>query len=401
MESVHGITSNKKHEAADEHSYGITQIITDSKVIGESDMPCRTFHCISGINISSGITQIDPMLVDSASVADIVHSIENNSLSGYIASMDNFTAKFMSKSLQYVRAFRFEPNPIGVGPLPSADAYIGHGRNWRSRHAHEFVLGPSNHNANIRMDLPNTPSESTDDIDINILYGRLQYMCDYFKYYVLEDQFECLPYVTKREKKSPSLLSNIDKEIENKQPISVKFPSEEVSLAIQDGSDYEKFITSIRKECCDLIIRKEPAIEAKNIKSLKISYLDNSTKDTLIKSLMEYYLLITEKFESMADLKFKYGDKHLDGRIVLPVPREVAEVVHEEIETRRTTSNYHDSKVEHFFCDGNRCLCISSSGTNNNPKTDRRTGFALRLIRRFILEDIVNRMKRYISSLNT
>ncbi|WP_092343477.1 hypothetical protein [Candidatus Ichthyocystis sparus] len=400
MNSLSTIKSNEKHEVVHNHHKSIAQIITDDIIINDSSMPCRSFHCVSGINISSGIMQIDPELVDSASIADIVHSIESNNLSKYLSSMDNFTAKFMSKSLQYVRAFRFEPHYNCMGPSPAEDSYIDYGEHMRSRYVHEFVEGPSDYNADEQILSYDILSETTDDI--NKLYGRLQYMCDYFKYYVLESQFECLPHITKYQEKSSLLLKTIEKEKKSKQHISIEFPLEVVCLPVQkDRDEYKNLITSIKNECLDLMRTRGTSTHVKNIKLLKVRYLDNSTRDALIKSLMEYYLLIIDKFESMADLNFKYRDEHLAEKVILPVPREVAEVVHEEIETGITTSNYNDVKTKHFFCDLNRCLCLSSFGGSYDPKTDHNMGiFTLGLIRKYVMESVVSRMKRHILSLN-
>ncbi|CUT17960.1 MULTISPECIES: hypothetical protein [Candidatus Ichthyocystis] len=401
MDSIRNSTSNEKREVDDNNQDVVIQINTDVGIIGGSKDPCRAFHCVRGINVSLGTTQVDPELADSASIADIVHSIEDNNLSKYLSSMNDFTAKFMYKSLQYVRALRFYPHHDGIGPLPAGDAYIDYGQYLRSRYVNEFVAGPSDHNAYEHI-AHHSLSEPTDDI--RKLYGRLQYMCDYFKYYVLESQFECLPFITKKhEEEYTPLLNAISEERKNEQPINVGFDVEEVSLTAKNISNYEKLIIYVGNECLDIVKRKIPSLRVKDVKSLKIEYLESSNRDTLIKSLMEYYLLITDKFESIADLNFEYRDKFLSEKNVLPVPREVAEVVHEEIETGRPTSNYHASKVDHFFCDDKRCMCLSTNsesryvtGIDHNMST-----FTLSLIRKHVMEEVVNRMKRYIMSLNT
>ncbi|CUT17959.1 MULTISPECIES: hypothetical protein [Candidatus Ichthyocystis] len=399
MDSVNNSTPNEKHELEDERPNGISQVVTDSSTISDSTASCRSFYCVRGISILSSAVQIDPELVDSVSIADIICSIEENNLSNYLSSMDNFTAKFMSKSLQYVRAFRFDPYPNGIGPLPPGDAYIDYGQHLR-RYVDEFVVGPSDYNADEHIDPQGILYESTDEV--YGLYGRLQYMCDYFKYYILESQFGFLPSgTTKCEETYMPVFSTINEGMKGELPIDIGFVSEEVVPEARCRSNYDELITSIRNECRVLMKKKWPLVRVKKIKSLKISYLDSSARDVLIKSLMEYYLLITDKFESMADLNFKYRDEFLSEKNVLPVPREVAEVVHEEIETGRPTSSYHDSKVDHFFCDLNRCVCLSNSESRSVIGIDHNMSiFTLSLIRKYVMEEVVNRMKRYILSLD-
>ncbi|CUT17956.1 MULTISPECIES: hypothetical protein [Candidatus Ichthyocystis] len=399
MKPTCSITSNEKYLVEANNCADITQIVNNDSSVIDRGMACRSFHCISGINISSSMTQIDPELVDSASVADIAHSIENSDLSKYLSSIDKFTAKFMSKSLQYVRAFRFDPHSSGIGSSPAEDSYINYGQHLRSRYVREFVVNSDDYNADIHVVRNNMLSEANDGVYEQ--YGRLQYMCDYFKYYILESQFECLPYSKDRyEEKFPPLLSAIDKKMKNTIQVNTEFSAKKVAISVQSNSDYENLVMSIKNECLGLVKEKGTLLQIANIKSLKIRYLDNSTRDKIIKSLMEYYLLITDRFESMADLKFKYREA-LAEKIVLPVPREVAEVVHEEIETERPTSSYHDSKEEHFFCDGNRCLCVSNFGSKYSPWITKNIEFfRLELIRKHVMEDVVNRMKRYILSLN-
>ncbi|CUT17952.1 hypothetical protein Ark11_1139 [Candidatus Ichthyocystis hellenicum] len=411
MVLVNSVPLSNEHEVTDESIGSIGQLCSEDSVISNPVIPCRSFHCVCGINISSGLTQIDPDLVDSSSVADIIHSIEYNSLSEYLSSMDRFTASFMSRSLQYVRALRFDHHPSGVPTSPNEDSYIDYGHHLRSRYVREFVVGPSDYNADLHIDGDQVLSGPTDEV-YELTYGRLQYMCDYFKYYVLEGQLECLLCSissTRYEEKCPSLLllNAIDKEKKNELPVVSEFTAKEVVLSAQGNSDYNELVISIKEECLNLIKEKRGSLRVANIKSLKIEYLDNSTRDALIKSLMEYYLSIVDKFESMAELKFKYRDDILAEKIVLPVPREVAEVVHEEIETGIRTSNYHYSKVDHFFCDGNRCLCPSSirSRSNNFPVIGSDMDFFIfrrvRMIRMHVMNDVVNRMKIYILSLNT
>ncbi|WP_176696457.1 hypothetical protein, partial [Candidatus Ichthyocystis sparus] len=288
---------------------------------------------------------------------------------------------------------------------PTGDAYLDYGQHQRSSYVREFVVNPSDYNADINVVRNHVLSEPIDEIYEK--YGRLQYMCDYFKYYILESQFGFLPSgTTKCEETYMPVFSTINEGMKGELPIDIGFVSEEVVPEARCRSNYDELITSIRNECRVLMKKKWPLVRVKKIKSLKISYLDSSARDVLIKSLMEYYLLITDRFESMADLKFKYREA-LAEKIVLPVPREVAEVVHEEIETGIRTSNYHYSKVDHFFCDGNRCLCPSSirSRSNNFPVIGSDMDFFIfrrvRMIRMHVMNDVVNRMKIYILSLNT
>ncbi|CUT17954.1 MULTISPECIES: hypothetical protein [Candidatus Ichthyocystis] len=408
MASVDSSPLNETHEVADRLTGCIEQVYTGNSTVGDTYKPCRSFNCASGINISSDITQIDPELVDSDSIADIVLSLENNNLSKYLSSIDSFTARFMSKSLRYVRALRFEPHyPVMHWPAmyttPNEDGYIDYGRNIRSRYVDELVTGPSDYNADYGHDITGSNRliyEPTDDI--RKLYGRLQYMCDYFKYYILEGQFDCLLCNIDYDEKHSPLLDKVNEKINNDSPIGVEFEVEEVALPAQANTGYEKLVVSIRNECLELMKEKRKLIhdQVTNLKLLKIRYLDNSTRDMLIMYLMEYYLLITDKFESMAESNFKYRDEILSEKIILPIPREIAELIHEEIETGRPTSDYSD-KEDDFFCDGHRCLCISSFKNKHTPGINREASiFSLKILRHSVIERVADRMKCYLLSLN-
>ncbi|WP_176696483.1 hypothetical protein, partial [Candidatus Ichthyocystis sparus] len=116
-------------------------------------IPHRSFNFISGINISPGITNVDPELVSHGDVADIILSLENKDVSKYLAAMNSFTAKFMCKSLQYIRALKVDLHNYDDSYLinPNTDEYIAQSRG---------------------------------------IYTKLHYICDYFKYYVLGNDAE-------------------------------------------------------------------------------------------------------------------------------------------------------------------------------------------------------------------
>ncbi|CUT17955.1 MULTISPECIES: hypothetical protein [Candidatus Ichthyocystis] len=398
MDSARSITLNEKYQVKDKTYEDIVQVSSEGSNIIGSDITCRSTHYVSGISISSGITQIDPELVDSDSVADIVHSIENSRLSKYLCSMDKFTANFMTKSLQYVRSFRLDPY-YSFSTNPTGDAYLDYGQHQRSSYVREFVVNPSDYNADINVVRNHVLSEPIDEIYEK--YGRLQYICDYFKYYILENQFECLPHSKKYEAKSLPILSAIKAETKKDIRVNFEFATEEVVIDNVYESNYDSFIASIESESQDFMRKNISSAHVNNIKLLKIRYLDSLNRDTLIKCLMEYYLLIMDKFESMADLKFKYRDDITGEKVVLPVPREVAELVNEEIGTGRTTYNYNINKPENFFCDGNRCLCPSNFRNKHAPEIDPNVAISsLKSIRSHVMDEVVNRMKLYILSLN-
>ncbi|CUT17948.1 putative coiled coil protein [Candidatus Ichthyocystis hellenicum] len=316
-------------------------------------IPHRSFNFISGINISPGITNVDPELVSHGDVADIILSLENKDVSKYLAAMNSFTAKFMCKSLQYIRALKVDLHNYDDSYLinPNTDEYIAQSRG---------------------------------------IYTKLHYICDYFKYYVLGSHLEFFAYddVNVEEKISPLLTSIDTKKVKLELQTGIK--AEEVSVAIDD--EYEILIESVRKECLDLKENRKKLITEINDHKTKIRSLirplDLSIRDELIKCLMEYYLSIVDKFESMAEEEFKNISRPINERLVLPVPQAIAEVAHREIHTGQTLYNYYVRCRSNFFCEGNTCLCTRSRLCDTST-----------VIRIHILEKVIYRMKEYLLSL--
>ncbi|CUT17945.1 putative coiled coil protein [Candidatus Ichthyocystis hellenicum] len=332
--------------------------------ISTSRTSLRPVNLISGIKISSGTTLVDPELVDPGSIADIIISLDRKDISGYLSAVNAFTAKFMYKSLQYVRALNLaSPDYNAIYQTnPDTDEHI--------------ICG-------------------------NGMYGHLQYISDYFKYYVLGSHLESLAHgeVDLEEEILP--LLNAVNTYENKEKpemISsiIESCTKKTELPIGES---ELLIGSVRIECMNLMENRKELIadinENRNkIKSLFMP-LDCSVRNELIRCLMEYYISIMDEFESMANLKFKNTNRSLTERLVLPVPRAVAEIVHEEIETQqqpgtqRSPSYYYVRKRENFFCDINACLCTNSMVYD--------TSLAIRIR---IMEKVIERMKEYLLSLN-
>ncbi|WP_092486865.1 hypothetical protein [Candidatus Ichthyocystis hellenicum] len=347
--NLHSTTLNKKPEIRRDTSINLQTFSAGAN----RNKALRSFNIISGLNISSSITQTDPELADHESIADIVYSLDSNDVSGYLSAMNTFTAKFMHKSLQYVRALTVGLPDYNTtySTNPNMDEYIVQG---------------------------------------NGKYEHLQYICDYFKYYVLESQLESLAYEEAHTKKEilPLLDAINDEEVKSRLTVDVEYVAEEISLLVDE---YEELIRSIKRECLSLMNTRKKLImninENKfNIASL-IRPLDCSTRDALIKCLMEYYLLITDEFESVANLKFKNKSRNINERLILPVPKAIAEVVHEEIDTQQTFHTYYVRSRESFFCDVNSCLCHDPSVLDTYV-----------MIRTSIMENVIDRMKRYLLS---
>ncbi|CUT17944.1 hypothetical protein Ark11_1131 [Candidatus Ichthyocystis hellenicum] len=324
--------------------------------------PQRSFDLISGINISSSITRIDPELVDPGAIADIIFSLENKNVSGYLAALSNFTARFMCKSLKYVRAFK-------VDIIDYNTIYL------------------------ISRNIDDDPDMDEYIVQSNGRYTRLQYMCDYFKYHVLKSQLETLAYeeINNKEETLP-LLSTIDSELTKYEP-QVETTAEKISSVSVVDDEYDLLIRSVKRECLYLTETRKKLISDINANKNKIISLlrplDCSTRDELIKCLMEYYLLVIDKFEFMANLEFKNISRPLNKRLVLPVPKLIAEIIHREIYTDRTLHDYYVIFRENFFCDDSNCLCTNSLEYNS-----------LTIIRRIIMEKATSRMKEYLLSLD-
>ncbi|WP_092490567.1 hypothetical protein [Candidatus Ichthyocystis hellenicum] len=354
-ENTSTVRLHKKYESETVKDEGInifTRKISRSIVItGSCLIPLKSSNFISGINISSITKQIDPGLVDHRSIADIICSIDNNDIHRYKSAINIFTARFMSRSLQYVRALNVD--------LPYCnDSYYN-----------DYHSDP---------DLDEYIVQSEGE------YKRLQYMCDYFKYYILESQLESLAYEETSIREDLPLLSTINTEEEKHGPhTGIEFSAEE----------YDLLIKSIKIECLQLMENRKKLIfdidKHKTKIKLLLRPLDCPVRDELIKCLMEYYLLIIDKFESIADLEFKNINRPLTEKFILPVPKVAAEIVHREIHTRQTVYGYNVAFRENFFCDENNCLCTDNHGYS--PFT---------AIRRLIMETVADRMKNYLLSLN-
>ncbi|CUT17947.1 MULTISPECIES: hypothetical protein [Candidatus Ichthyocystis] len=315
--------------------------------------PHRSFNFISGINISPGITNVDPELISHEDVINIILSLENKNVSKYLNAMNNFTAKFMCKSLQYVRALK-------VDLYDYDDTYL------IDTSRDEYIV----------------QSEG--------IYTKLQYMCDYFKYYVLKSQLESFAYkrMNIEEETFPLLTTTNDEEEKPKLRIGIKV--EEVTSPIDD--EYEILVKSIKEEYLDLKENRKKLIAEINEHKTKIRLvlrsLDHSIRDELIMCLMGYYLSIADKFESMANSEFKNISRPLNERVVLPIPKSIAEVVHEEIHTGQELRNYYMTHRSNLFCEGDTCLC-----------TKFRIHDISTTIRMHILEKVIDRMKEYLLSL--
>ncbi|CUT18376.1 putative coiled coil domain protein (partial), partial [Candidatus Ichthyocystis hellenicum] len=355
MENVSASDSILRNISSDEKEKIGKDIITH-KSDGNSTykIPHRSFNFIYGINISPGITNVDPELVSHRDVADIILSLENKDVSKYLAAMNSFTAKFMCKSLQYIRALKVDLHDYNDSYLinPNTDEYIVQSRG---------------------------------------IYTKLQYICDYFKYYVLGSQLEFFAYYEEVnvEEKTLHLLTSIDDK-KVKLELQTEIKAEEVSVAIDD--EYEMLIESVKKECLDLKENRKKLIAEINEHKTKIRSLlkplDLSIRDELIKCLMEYYLSIVDKFESMAEEEFKNISRPINERLVLPIPQAVAEIAHKEIQTGQTLYNYYVGGRSNFFCEGNTCLCTRSRLCDTST-----------VIKRHILERVIYRMREYILSL--
>ncbi|WP_092343493.1 hypothetical protein [Candidatus Ichthyocystis sparus] len=317
----------------------------------------KSFNTISGLNASSGIKWVDPGLVDPGSIADIVCSLDNKDVRKYLSAMSIFTAKFMHKSLKYTRALKIA--------LPNyTDTYLNDTR------ADGYI---ANNNGN---------------------YGRLQYMCDHFKYYVLRSQLDPLAYeeMTVKASISPLLKTINDEEKNFELNVGTKLRAEKVvSLVNYEHDEYNLLIKSIEKEYLNLSKTRKIIIDGINHNKTKIwsliRPLDLSCRDHLIECLMKYYLSITDRLESIANLEFKnIGRQDLNDRFVLPVSAEIGELVHEEIITELPTFYY--IKRKNLFCSENVCMCNYYEGT------------CMPAIRVRTMEKIVDRMKEYILSLH-
>ncbi|CUT17949.1 MULTISPECIES: hypothetical protein [Candidatus Ichthyocystis] len=361
--TIRSTTLNKIYNTGGDASSSSLQEPYASTSVTSNILP-RSFHFISGLSISSGITQINPELVDSESIANIICSLNNKNVSKYLDAISAFTAKFMHKSLQYVRALKVALPSYGTvyRITPTTDEYI---------------------------------------IQNNSIYTRLQYMCDYFKYYILESQLEYLAYKYKEddiEKEFLPLLNAINAEKGKAElQISADFTEEEFS-SLPIG-EYEELISSIKKECLNLIENRKALIaEIEKNKTeirLLIRPLDYSNRDMLIKHLMEYYLLIIDEFESLADLEFKNQTRSLTDRFVLPVPRAVAESVRKEINMDERIIDYFTRHRSDFFCDRNTCICRNECIRNSGHVYNIHM-----IIRVKIMETVIDRMKDYILSLD-
>ncbi|CUT17946.1 putative coiled coil protein [Candidatus Ichthyocystis hellenicum] len=344
------ISSDKKAEIGKDI---LTHKSEDIRINSTYKTPPKSFNFISGINISSGITLVDPELVNHGDVADIICSLDNKDVPRYLDAMSNFTAKFMYKSLQYIRALKVE--------LPNYDT--------------TYLINPN-------MDEYISQNNGT--------YTRLQYMCDYFKYYILRSHLESLAYkrINIEEEILPLLTTTNDEE--GKFKLQIGIDAEEITTAVDD--EYELLMESIKVECLDLIENRKKLIDEINENKNKIRSslrsLECSIRDELIKCLMEYYLLIVDKFESIATLEFKKINRPLNERLVLPVPQAVAEAAHKEIHTGEVLHNYYVRRRNNFFCDENTCLCTKSRVCNTHM-----------VIKIHILEKVIDRMKEYMLSI--
>ncbi|WP_141663769.1 hypothetical protein, partial [Candidatus Ichthyocystis sparus] len=105
----------------------------------------------------SGFMQIDCSFVDVDPniIYNLIYSIHSKNLPLYMSSVHLFLESCIHKSLRYLRLFKVEPltssEKIDLDPSPNRDKYI-------------------------------VSNEGE--------YGLLQYMCDYFKYYMLENCIE-------------------------------------------------------------------------------------------------------------------------------------------------------------------------------------------------------------------
>ncbi|WP_092486858.1 hypothetical protein [Candidatus Ichthyocystis hellenicum] len=362
-----------------------------------------SIDCQRLYSYTSSLMREYPGLVDHRSIADLTRSVNDNDVSKYLSAMDDFTSKFMSKSLQYVCSLKIEPycGHMIKDPYPEKDGYI---------------------------------------VESNNEYGRLQYMCDYFKYYILECQFEFLATICENleckfelmelksegveskdtesedseyegsnyglvnikevKKEVMSLLDVFDKNTGKEEfKLPSEFDVEEVKLPIKqlkveipkcrekkdaecsssgydkirnivfpnfDEDEYGDLVSSISRYCLPLISdRRSIRSKAISSKRVRIRHVDLLNRDMLIKYLIEIYLFFIDKFKLMAYLVFKDNRDLLTEKFVLPVPKEVAEVVHQEIETKMVVSNYFYKKRRSFFCEGKFFPCDLDNITKN------------------------------------
>lgn len=403
---------------------------------------------IPDLNDLKHLRQVDFSLIgwDERLASDIGDSIRTNDVSKYLSSVNVFMGRCMRESLLYVRSIALGPycgidNP---DPLPHKDRYI-------------FLDNGELHDQHISYYNTYHTKEDEEECE-KVEYGRLQYMCDYFKYYVvssyaenerisIEDEIlksgEEISLLTdlpnpvgimvtpggvaslvqekisgqtaegeevnaKGEKAgiggNVSASSNLVVRLTSEGAVVQEEAEGQVSRNDHDicsGSEsasgvdeYSSLMLAIERECSQLVSTKE-LIKENSILTKKIGSRNTNTftRDMLIKSFMEYCLSIQDQFKDIADVKFRGKSDLIDEEFSLPIPKEISELIQDNIIGEADICSYASKKGEGFFCNGK----LSTSGLSLlDPMKSK-----IEHVRNNVMPCVVSRMKDYLLNLKS
>ncbi|WP_092486849.1 hypothetical protein [Candidatus Ichthyocystis hellenicum] len=244
-------------------------------------------------------------------VANFISSVNKGSLAEYLSSAHVLLETCMSRSMQCVRSINI-----------CSPAYY---------HVYNQLTSPGSYNTFLDPD----PKPLKDEYILRSdgKYGRLEYMCDYFKYCLLGDD------ENDNEKDEEKELRKLEGEIlsryENK--LSLKYKSKAVENDEHPESIYElavdvKIDTKLgdRDRYGFLVSNVSKVVSWKLMRELKIMNdinsrramrnADLSSRDACIAYFMRYYLSLKDKLELIAKTKFKGEDILISKEFKIPLP---------------------------------------------------------------------------------